>query len=281
MTTLHDDLLKIWAGNRARKDKTQLEALIEKKGGAYRTTGRDSVFFQLYTNVEFVGNPPEATRKGVSVGLALDAPPNGAARDKDWKKRVAYWEHSRRLQGASLVALVVVANRSFRVYLGVVSSYGKDICESAKHEQNRIQVRVSFFDTEVELMALRRDRLCTSKSNFAVLVDNSVMFESVRPFLGKLQTIEPTEIPLSRYIASGGPLTGVEVSPPKYAQAPGFKFKLQCLAKPHQVISDLDVSNPLAIRRARDELRRFSILDPSQAEAVVDTLTRELSLIQG
>ncbi|TBU41804.1 hypothetical protein BD309DRAFT_964525 [Dichomitus squalens] len=281
LAALHDDLLKIWAGNRAKKDKTQLETLIAKNGGSYRTTGRDSVFFQLYTNVEFVGRPPEATRKGVSVGLVLDAPPNGAARDKDSKKRVAYWEHSRRLQGASLVALVAVANRSFRVYLGVVSSYGKDISESAKHEQGRIQVRVSFFDPDVELMALRRDRLCTSKSNFAVLVDNSVMFESVRPFLDKLQTIEPTEIPFSRYIASGGPLTDVQVLPPKYAQAPGFKFKLQSLAQPRRSISDLDVSNPLAVRRARDELKRLSILDPSQAEALVDTLTREVSLIQG
>ncbi len=272
----------MWAGGRKKTEKTQLESLVEKKGGAYRTTGRDSVFFQLYTNVEFVPHPPGATRKGVSVGLVLDVPPGGTARDKDWKKRVAYWEHSRRLQGASLVALAVVsANRTFHVYLGVVSSYGKDIAESAKHEQERIQVRVVFFDTDVELMALRGDRMCAGKAEFAVLVDSSVMFESVRPFLHKLQTIEPTEIPFSRYIAPGGSLKDVHILPPKYALAPGFKFKLQCLAKPGQFISDLDVANPLAIRRARDELVRLSILDPSQAEAVVDTLTREVSLIQG
>ncbi|KAI1789230.1 hypothetical protein LXA43DRAFT_1155066 [Ganoderma leucocontextum] len=282
LTVIQDDLLKMWAGGRKKSQKTQLESLVEKKGGAYRTTGRDSVFFQLYTNAEFVSRPPEATRKGVSVSLVVDTPPGGTARDKDWKKRVAYWEHSRRLQGASLVALVVVsANRTFRVYLGIVASYGKDISESAKHEPDRVQVRIVFFDTDVELMGLRGDRLCTGKADFAVLVDNSVMFESVRPFLHKLQTIEPTEIPFSRYIAPGGSIKDVQILPPKYALAPGFKFKLQCLAKPGQSISDLDVANPLAVRRARDELVRLSILDHSQAEAVVDTLTREMSLIKG
>ncbi len=255
--------------------------MVDKNGGAYRSTGRDSVFFQLYTNVEFLAGPPEARKRGVTVTLMLDAPPGGTARDKDAKKRFAYWEHSRRLQGASLVVLVVVSNRTVRAYLGVVASYSKDIAESAKLEQNRIQLRVSFFDSAVELMALRGERLCVNKSTFAVLVDNSVMFESVRPFLHKLQTTEPTEIPFSRYIAPGGSLEGVQVLRPKYALAPGFKFKLDCLAKKGSTIPDLDITNPLAVARARDHLKRLSVLDPSQAEAVVDSLTREVSLIQG
>ena len=184
-------------------------------------------------------------------------------------------------QGASLVALVVVLNRTVRVYLGIAASYSKDIAESAKLEQGRIQLRVSFFDPEVELMALRGEPLCVNKSTFAVLVDNGVMYESVRPFLHKIQTIEPTEIPFARYIAPGGRLEDVQVLRPKYALAPGFKFKLQCLAKKGMSIADLDITNPLSVVRARDQLQRLSILDPSQAEAVVDTLTREVSLIQG
>ncbi len=255
---------------------------MEKDGGTYRTSGRDSVFFQLYTNTEFAPlRPPEAARKGVSVTLAVDAPPGGAARDKDTKKRVEYWEHNKRLQGASLVALLIVANNALQVHLGVITSFSKDIAESAKEEQGRIRVRISFFDPEVELMAMRGDRLCTSKSNFALLVDNGVMFESVRPFLHKLQTIEPTEIPFSKYIAPGGPLEHVQVMPPKYGLVPGFRFDLQCLAKPGESIMPLDVLNPLAVRRAREQLVRSSILDPSQADAVVDTLTRDVSLIQG
>lgn len=239
------------------------------------------MFFQLYTNVEFLAGPPEAKRRGVTVTLVLDAPPGGGAHDKDAKKRFAYWEHSKRLQGSTLVALVVVANRTVRIYLGVISSFSKDIAESAKLEKGRVQVRVLFFDTDVELMALRGERLCVGKGSYAVLVDNSIMFDAARPFLQKLQTIEPTEIPFSRYIAPGGSLKDVSVLPPKYALAPGFKFSLQCLAKKGMTIADLDVSNPLTVKRARDQLKRYSVLDPSQAEAVVDTLTREVSLIQG
>ena len=56
---------------------------------------------------------------------------------------------------------------------------------------------------------------------------------------------------------------------------------MQCLAKKGMSIADLDITNPLSVVRARDQLQRLSILDPSQAEAVVDTLTREVSLIQG
>ena len=145
MTVIHDDLLRIWEGRRQKNERTKLEELVDKNGGAYRTTGRESVFFQVYTNAEFLAGPPEASRRGVTVTLLLDAPPGGTARDKDAKKRFGYWEHSRRLQGASLVALVVVSNRTVRVYLGIVASYSKDIAESAKLEQGRIQLRVSFF----------------------------------------------------------------------------------------------------------------------------------------
>ena len=272
----------MWKPNRSNREKTKLETLIANNGGAYRTTGRDSVFFQLYTGVEFLPAPPQAQRRGVVVTLILDAPPSGAARDKDVKKRFAHWEHSRRLQGSSLVALVVVPRPGeVRAHLGIVASYGRDLAESSRREQGRIQLKVSFFDEEVELAALRGDRMCSRRGRFAVLVDNSVMFDAVRPFLQKLQTVEPTEIPFPRYISVANSLERVQVQPPKYALAPAFKFRLQCLARKGETIADMDVRIPGAVERARDQLKRSSVLDPSQAEAVVDTLMREVSLIQG
>ncbi|KXN80629.1 Helicase required for RNAi-mediated heterochromatin assembly 1 [Leucoagaricus sp. SymC.cos] len=281
ITAIHDDLLTKWEGRQQKSEKTKLEMLLDDMGGAYRSSGRDSLFFHVYTNVEFCVEPPEARRNGISVTLVIDAPPNPAARDKDVKTRFAYWDQSRRLQGSNFVSLIIVSNRTVQAYLGVITSFGQDIAESSKLEKGRIQLRVSFFDSEVEFMALRGERLNFNQEKFAVLVDNSVMFESVRPFLQKLQTTEPTEIPFSRYIARGGSLEGVEVLPPKYACTPRFAFNLQCLAKPQMTISDLDISDPVSVARARDQLRRLSVLDPSQAEAVVDTLTREVSLIQG
>ncbi|KAH9887903.1 hypothetical protein C8Q73DRAFT_808008 [Cubamyces lactineus] len=282
ITVIHDDLLSIWSRHGSKKGKkTKLEEIIGKNGGAYRTSGYDSIFFQIYTNVEFYEQPPLAQRRGVTVTLVLDAPAVGSARDNAPKKRYDYWEHSKRLQGSSLVALVIVANHSVKVYLGVVASYGKDIAESSKHKQGRIHLKVAFFQPDVELMALRGERLSKDASSFAFLVDNSVMYDSVRPFLEKLQSIEPTGIPFARYIGPAGSVKEVPILPPKYALVPGYRFKLQCLAQRGKQIHDLDVANPASVARAREELKKSSILDPSQAEAVVDTLTREVSLIQG
>jgi len=282
INAIHDDLLKKWEAKRRRTEKTKLEKILEQNGGAYRTSGRDSLFFQVYTNVEFLAGPPEANRDGVVVTLVIDAPPSEAARSKDAKKQFAYWEHSRRLQGSSLVALMVVSDHTVKVYLGVIASFGKSIAESSKFDKGRVQLRVSFFESEVELMALRGERLNFNKDRFAVLVDNGVMFEAVRPFLQKLQTIEPTDIPFSRYITAGGSLEAVGILLPKYARAPGFKFNLQCLAKPGGTfLTNFDVSNTLVVARARDQLKKYSVLDPSQVDAVMDTLTREVSLIQG
>ncbi|KXN84450.1 NFX1-type zinc finger-containing protein 1, partial [Leucoagaricus sp. SymC.cos] len=281
ITAIHDDLLTKWEGRQQKGEKTKLETLLDDRGGAYRSSGRDSLSFHVYTNVEFYVEPPEARRNGVTVTLVIDAPPNPAARDKDAKTRFAYWDQSRRLQGSSLVSLIIVSNRTVQAYLGVITSFGQDVAKSSKLEMGRIQLRVSFFDLGVEFMALDGQRLNSNREKFAVLVDNSVMFESVRPFLQKLQTTEPTEIPFSRYIARGGSLESVEVLPPKYARTPRFAFNLQCLAKPQMTISDLDISDPVSVAQARDQLKKLSVLDPSQAEAVVDTLTREVSLIQG
>ncbi|KAG1787807.1 aconitase C-terminal domain-containing protein [Suillus variegatus] len=64
---------------------------------------------------------------------------------------------------------------------------------------------------------------------------------------------------------------------------PGFAFNLSCLFPDKTDVEDLTLSatDNQSIENARAELRRGSRLDPSQADAVVDALTREVSLIQG
>ncbi|EKM48784.1 uncharacterized protein PHACADRAFT_202401 [Phanerochaete carnosa HHB-10118-sp] len=261
---------------RRKTEQTKLEQLLTKGGGAYKTSGFDSVFFRVYANAEFC--PVKAERRDLTVGLMLDTPPSGAARDKDAKKREAYWEHSRLLQGGSLVVLCVVENARLQAYLGTISSGGRDIAQSAKDAQDRIQVRITFFDPQVELMALRKQRVA---DRLMFVVDNDVMYEASRPFLERLQTIEPTEIPFARYLAHGGTLTDVQVLPPKYATAPRFRFKLSCMAKKGSTVQDLSITQEGGVALARAELLAHSILDPSQVEAVINTLVREVSLIQG
>lgn len=273
----------MWQPRRGKRELTMLEKILQSSGGAYRTSGFDSVFFQVYTGVEF--SPVKAERRNLTVGLSVDTPNHRTARDTSWKKRVEYWEHSKRLQSGSLVALVIVSHRTSRIFLGVVSSFSGDIAESAKANAEQIQVRISFFDAEAELMALRREALSVpgNASRFALLVDNNVMFEASRPFLERLQTIEPTEIPFARYISHSGELNDVPLNPPRYALAPSFSYKLGCLAKDGHAgrIQALNITLPGTVDIARRQLRDHSVLDINQIEAVVNTLTREVSLIQG
>ncbi|KAI0056438.1 hypothetical protein BV25DRAFT_1872764 [Artomyces pyxidatus] len=279
LLVLHRDLDIMWEPRARNRPRTKLEEVLRKGGGAYKTSGLNSVFFHLYTNARFA--PVRAERRNFTIGLLVDSPPTGAARDPSAKKRGEYWEHSKRLQHGSLVALVLVSPGRSHIYLGTIVSSGGDIAESAKANQDEIQLRISFFDAELELMALRREPISLNNTKFAILVDNNVMFEAVRPFLETLQTVEPTSIPFSRYIAHGDQWQDMAILPPRYTRAPGFKFKLQCLASPGHTIRSLDVQDIRSVDTARRELLRSSQLDPSQVDAVIDALCRELVLIQG
>ena len=236
--------------------------------------------FNVYTDVHYAQLSTRS--QGFAIGLKIRCPP-GSGRDSDWKKRVDYWKHagSKKLTSGSLVALVLVSRGSFVVYLANLVSSADDIAESARHSEDSIQIKATFFDPEVEIEALRKEKITIDAGTFAILVDNGVMFESTRPFLKTLGVTDSTSIPFSRYICSQVPLNNVAIHPPKYSTAPGFRFRLQSVAKPGRSIDPLDVNNPASIARARVQLQRFSILDPSQADSVVDSLTREVSLIQG
>jgi hypothetical protein len=270
----------MWAPRAGSKEHaTTLEKLLSSKGGAYKTSGLNSVFFHVYTGARFA--PVKAERRNFTVGVLLDAPPTGAARDPSGKRRAEYWEHSKRLQHGSLVALILIARGQLRVFLGTIISMGGDIAESAKADATTIQLRISFFDAEIELMALRREPISINNSTYAILLDNNIMFESLRPFLRALQDVEPTSIPFSDIISHSGNLHSLPVGVPRYTRVPGFRYNLQCLARRGANISSLDVNNATSVALARQELLRSSELDPSQVNAMVDTFTREVSLIQG
>ncbi|KIY70900.1 hypothetical protein CYLTODRAFT_391263 [Cylindrobasidium torrendii FP15055 ss-10] len=264
--------------NSREQRTTQLQTILKNFGGAYRSTGKDSVFFQVYTRAQFT--PVKAEYRNFTVGLSLDAPP-GAPRHEDVHQRVEYWQHTKRLSSGSLVALLIVSRDRFEVYLGTIASRNEDIAESAKTSEERIELRIAFFDPEVELFALNKRRITTDASHYAVLLDNNVMFESIRPFLQALKSSEPMSIPFGDYIAAEGRLDDVEVPPPRYACRPGFTFDLSSLLPTGSPRLLLDVKNQTSIQQAREELRRLSSLDDSQANTIVDALTRQICLTQG
>ena len=263
-----------------KREQTELEKLLAKGGGLYRSSGKNSVIFNVYTDVQYAQLSTRS--QGFMIGLTIRCPP-GSGRDPEWKKRVDYWKHvgSKKLTSGSLVALVLVSRGSSRAYLANLVSSADDIAESAKHLEDYIQIKATFFDPEVEIDALKKEKITIDMNTFAILIDNGVMFESVRPFLKTLSTIDSTSVPFSRHICAQASLNNVEIHPPRYTTATGFRFKLQSVAKPGQIIDSLDVRDPASVARARDQLRQFSVLDPSQADSVVDSLTREVSLIQG
>ena len=280
---LQADLDTMWSHSYVhvgKHEQTELARLLEKGGGLYRSPGKNSVIFNVYTDVRY--SHLSTRSQGLVIELDVRCPP-GPGRDPRWDKRVDYWKHagSKKLTSGSLVALVLVSRGSFKAYLANLVSSVEEIAESARDSETYIQIKATFFDPEVEIEALRKERITIDASTFAILIDNGVMFESVRPFLKTLSTIDSTSIPFGRYICAQAPLNNVEIRPPRYATAPGFRFTLQSVAKPGERIDPLDVHNPASVARARTQLQQLSVLDPSQADSVVDSLTREVSLIQG
>ncbi|KIP03937.1 hypothetical protein PHLGIDRAFT_129844 [Phlebiopsis gigantea 11061_1 CR5-6] len=263
----------------ASNKTTHLGHLFRTRGGVYNTTGIDSTFFHIYTRASFCS--VSADRGEVAVGLLLDAPPGGAARAPSSRERFNYWQQTKLLTGGTLVVLVVVDGGTPSLYLGVVSTK-TDVARSALANASKIRVEVAFFDVQVELLAIRRRQL-TSDTGYAFLVDCGIMYEASRPFLERLQTVEPEDVPFQRYLLARESLQGVEVPPPKYAATPGFKFRLNGLRQTtsKKMIHSLDVTRSGAVARARQELLKGSSLDPSQVDAVVSALTSEVALIQG
>ncbi|KAG8778184.1 hypothetical protein FRC16_003941, partial [Serendipita sp. 398] len=115
------------------------------------------------------------------------------------------------------------------------------------------------------------------------MVEASVMYESIRPFLMALQQ-EPTSFPFSRYLVhrlDASRHLYRSIDPPHYTFTRlGFTWNLKCVMNEEMDLV-LDPNSANSIVEARQQLRSSSQLDPSQADAMVDCLTKEFCLIQG
>jgi hypothetical protein len=263
--------------------KTKLADLLEKKGGKYQghADSQESLMFNVYSGAKFVSLVPDW--RGVSTSIVIDTPP-GRARSVGSGARVAFWESmsGKRLFQGGLIALVWETGKDVAVHLGVVASSLKDLTDSVRREKEHVMIRVVFFDTKLELRVLQDLRNPqNSRNGVKFLVESPVMFEAIRPFLEALK-VEPELLPFSRYLVHRPPgfLDTCKVEPPKYARLPNFAFQLASLFPEVEDLT-LSVMDSHSIEHARAELRARSRLDPSQADAVVDALTREVALIQG
>lgn len=263
-----------------------LSKIIKASGGRYAAPAnlQDSVIFSVFTNISF--EPLLLSNRGTSVGIVFDAPP-GKARSKQPAVRAAYWEQvaKKRLMQGGLVALIWKDHtEAMDVYIGTVASSPRDLAESSKKDEARMSLRVSFFDTTAELRIVRALQNRRGEYGTIVLIEAPVFFEGIRPFLEALK-MNPEFLPFSRYLChqSSDELKNIVVDPPGYSLTPRFSFELKDLFPTDAGVESLSLTttDPQSIVQAKGELSRASRLDPSQAEAVVDSLTREICLIQG
>ncbi|KAI5827612.1 P-loop containing nucleoside triphosphate hydrolase protein [Schizophyllum commune Tattone D] len=267
------------------KGQTQLSGILENRGGKYRGANDelDSVLFNVYTGVKFETLTPD--RRGLAVKLNFDTPP-GPARNPRPAQRATYWQTNsgKRLMQGSLIALAWKEGGEVAVHLGLIGSTVKEISDAAQRSADRISLKIHFFDSDLQFRILNVLKLGdNTRDGVKLLIEAPVMYEAVRPFLEALKTVEPTEIPFGEYIVHhpAGHFKNVIVPPPNYARAPGFRFDLSSLFQEgDDEHLELDATDKTSIALCRQELRR-SRLDPSQADAVVDTLTREVALVQG
>ena len=191
----------------------------------------------------------------------------------------------KRLFQGGLIAVIWESGGNISVHLGIIASSSRDLSEHVKQDKDHVKLRVVFFDPSLELRILQELRNPhTSTKGTKILVESPVMFEAIRPFLEALRT-EPEDIPFSRYLVLQPleRLASCALEAPRYARLPNFKFCLDSLFLKEAGVENLtfSVTDPVSIDHARKMLRSKSRLDPSQADSVIDTLTREVALIQG
>jgi hypothetical protein len=274
---------------KSRTRTTILSKLLDAKGGRYAApaTARESIIFSVFTGVEF--EPLELNNRGVSVGIEFDTPPNSKAQSDRPAARAEYWEQvsKKRLMQDGLVALIWKNHLgNLDVYIGTVASFGNDLVECSKKPEGRyrVSIRVSFFDAKANVRILRALQSRRGNNDTRFLIEAPIFYEGIRPFLEALKR-EPELLPFSQYLRlqSKEELTRTIISPPLYSRTPGFSFELKDLFPPKAGIRSLRLTtrDPDSIANVRNQLIHSSRLDPSQAEAVVSSLTREVALIQG
>lgn len=276
MQTVLDDLANV------RRDQTQLGKILQNEGGRYRT---DSVMFSVYTNATFVDL--KAGRRGLSAELELDAPPGGA-RASSGAERDQFWATSggKRLMQGGLVALIWSTSSGTSIHLGLISSSLANIAKSG-HASNglRITAGVTFFDSATDMRLLEELHSGYGAGDLKLIVEAPVMFESIRPFLEALRK-EPATVPFAQYLVHRVDGRIPPVEPPSYAREPGFAFDLSSLLNSTSEHLDADklqlsVTDPASVQAVRTRLREDSFLDPSQSDALVDSLVREIAMTQG
>lgn len=99
--------------------------------------------------------------------------------------------------------------------------------------------------------------------------------------MSRIQSVKPSTIPFQRVIAgSTKDDFSATIEPPLYARAPGFRYNLSTLLRTPAPLL-FNANDESSSEHACDVLKASSPLDPSQADALIDCLMREVAMIEG
>ncbi|KAF9966742.1 hypothetical protein BGZ70_001435 [Mortierella alpina] len=251
----------------------------------------DNVNLNVYGNVQFLGMNCKH-KSGGSVKISFTQPSQLTGTSKS--RRVEFWERSkRRLMQGSLICIASRTNQpttddtgipNFQMVLGVVTVRDS---EALGQDDSFACIEVSLADPKEYVRTLGGENSGNGASSQWFLVEaTGSFFESYRPILQALQNCVPGTLPFGKYLApTKEEMEAVHtarmcIDPPMYTRAPGFVFDLSILLRA-RMPCQLDVKNSESVKLAVAMLQRYSDLDDTQAQALVDTLCREVALIRG
>ncbi|KAE8266401.1 hypothetical protein A4X09_0g5950 [Tilletia walkeri] len=166
-------------------------------------------------------------------------------------------------------------------YLGLVRSHPAEIKDAIRNQMPA--VKIEFFDKRAIHLAISP----TSSTTLQLLVEvRGVLYESVAPFLRNLQETAPGQLSFAELLTlpSSMPTSPMMVQPPSYAQSPAFSYNLSGLLREDSPRSSEGLYMTIDEEgrdNARAALKEHGIVDSTQADAVVDALSREVAIIQG
>lgn len=269
---------------------------LEGEKGKKRKVRSAGVRTLIYTNAK-IEKITCAQRDGVVLNIMFDQPSRVTALDD--KGRREWWERSKYLAVGSLLCLVDGLKRStFLVVCDRVVNYAdksKRFRHSIEPEEEANVLREDLSSNPTRAMITLRfagaisehdieNVFMTIEGNTQVLVEfPGLLFTSFDPVLKCLQQVSKTgNVPFSKWLAPSpiydyypDPSSDcVHVPPPLYLTKPGIALNLKSVTGDPLTYS---ITNNFRI----EDLERTTTLDHGQCEALIASLSRELSLIQG
>ncbi|KAI0904565.1 hypothetical protein F4823DRAFT_203748 [Ustulina deusta] len=265
---------------------------LRQKGQPTRRRERQSVYTYIYQDVELVGASFERVN-GLDLLMEFPQPKSITS-----QKRRDWWAQSKRLQPGALVCIIsddgsilfcVVAEATI-ITADQKGKGGRDTAAAGETSKQRqpslaeddafayVHLNIAEFRDDNFQQALRWYQNIGSNHHKCLVEFPGVLLASFQHTLEALQSMSKApDVPFTDLIAPATQATGiVEVPPPQYATKAGFYFDLGCLTN-----DGTKLLHSLTQRLNPRTLAKHSPLDETQSLALVNSLSRGLSLIQG